>query len=70
MMAFAPTRQVLRELFGWAPAPRSILRMIDTVGAEARGFLEGPVNKALALERLLWRLQAAAGTRSRESIRE
>jgi len=40
MMAFAPTRQVLRELFGWAPAPRSILRMIDTVGAEARGFLE------------------------------
>ena len=35
MMAFAPTRQVFRELFGWAPAPRSVLRMIDTVGAEA-----------------------------------
>ena len=40
MMAFAPTRQILRDLLGWAPAPRSVLRMIDMVGAEARGFLE------------------------------
>jgi hypothetical protein len=40
LMAFAPTRQVLRDLLGWAPAPRSVLRMVDAVGAEARGFLE------------------------------
>lgn len=40
MMAFLPTRQVLRDLLGWAPAPRSVLRMVDTVGAEARGFLD------------------------------
>lgn len=40
LMAFSPTRQILRDLLGWAPAPRSILRMVDTVGAEARGFLE------------------------------
>jgi hypothetical protein len=40
LMAFAPTRQLLRDLLGWAPAPRSVLRMVDAVGAEARGFLE------------------------------
>jgi hypothetical protein len=40
LMAFAPTRQTLRDLVGWAPAPRSVLRMVDTVGAEAKGFLE------------------------------
>ena len=40
LMAFAPTRQILRDLLGWAPAPRSVLRMVDTVGAEVRGFLE------------------------------
>ena len=39
MMAFLPTRQVLRELLGWAPAPRSVLRMVDSVGAQARAFL-------------------------------
>jgi hypothetical protein len=40
MMAFLPTRQVLRDLLGWTPAPRSVLRMVDAVGAEARPFLE------------------------------
>ena len=40
MMAFLPTRETLRDLLGWAPAPRSVLRMVDTVGAEARAFLE------------------------------
>jgi hypothetical protein len=40
LMAFLPTRQTLRELLGWAPAQRSVLRMVDTVGAEVRGFLE------------------------------
>src|SRR5271154_2620663 len=42
MMAFLPTRQTLRDLLGWAPAPRSVLRIIDTLGAEARGSLEQP----------------------------
>jgi len=40
MMAFLPTRQVLRDLLGWAPAPRSVLRMVDALGAEAKGFLD------------------------------
>jgi hypothetical protein len=40
MMAFAPARQMLRDLLGWAPAPRSVLRMVDTIGAQARPFLE------------------------------
>jgi hypothetical protein len=40
LMAFSPTRQILRDLLGWAPAPRSVLRMVDTVGARARGFME------------------------------
>lgn len=40
MMAFAPTRQTLRDLLGWAPAPRSVLRMVDAVGAAAPGFLD------------------------------
>src|ERR1035438_6611778 len=40
LMAFSPTRQTLRDLLGWAPAPRSVLRMVDAVGAEARGFLQ------------------------------
>jgi len=52
--------------------PLNIPALFDALDLvrEARGFFEGPVNKALALERLLWRLQAAAGTRSRDSIRE
>lgn len=40
MMAFLPTRQVFAELLGWAPAQRSVLRMVDTVGAQARDYLE------------------------------
>jgi len=40
LMAFAPARQLLRDLLGWAPAPRSVLRMVDAVGAQARPFLE------------------------------
>jgi hypothetical protein len=40
LMPFAPARQLLRDLFGWSPAPRSVLRIVDTVGAQARGFLE------------------------------
>jgi hypothetical protein len=40
LMAFSLTRQMLRDLLGWAPAPRSVLRRVDAVGAKARGFLE------------------------------
>ena len=40
LMAFAPARQMLRDLLGWTPAPRSVLRMVDTIGAQARPFLE------------------------------
>ena len=36
---------------------------------EARRQLEGPVNKSLVLERLLWQLQAAS-VRVRESDRQ
>jgi hypothetical protein len=36
LMAFLPTRQTLRELLGWAPAPRSVLRMVDTGVDHAR----------------------------------
>lgn len=43
MMAFLPTRQILRDLLGWAPAPRSVLRMVDAIGKEARPFLEQAV---------------------------
>ena len=38
-MAFAPARALLHGLFGWAPSPRAVLRMVDAVGAEARPFL-------------------------------
>ncbi len=48
---------------------RALFESLDLV-REARGFAESPVNKALLLERLLWRLLAVAGTRARESIRE
>jgi DNA polymerase-3 subunit delta' len=67
----------LRELRAGAHLPprgmplnmRALFEALDLV-REARGFVESPVNKALVLERLLWRLPAVAGTRPRESIRE
>jgi len=31
LMAFLPTRETLRSLLGWAPAPRSVLRMVDAL---------------------------------------
>lgn len=40
LMAFLPARQTLRDLVGWAPAPRSVLRMVDATGARARAFME------------------------------
>jgi DNA polymerase III subunit delta' len=43
---------------------RTLFEVLDLV-REARSFVESPVNKALVLERLLWRLPAIAGTRGR-----
>lgn len=40
MMAFGQARQMFQAVYGWAPASRSVLRMVDTVGAHARGFLD------------------------------
>lgn len=39
-MAFGAARKLLSSLFGWAPSPRAILRMVDAAGAEARPFLD------------------------------
>ena len=39
-MAFASVRQTWREVYGWAPAPLAILRMVDAVGDAARPFME------------------------------
>lgn len=48
---------------------RALFETLDLV-REARSFVESPVNKALLLERLLWRLPAIASTRARESTRK
>jgi DNA polymerase-3 subunit delta' len=48
---------------------RTLFEVLDLV-REARGLVESPVNKALLLERLLWRLPGVAGARVRESNRE
>jgi hypothetical protein len=39
-MAFASARETFRETYEWAPSSRATLRMVDTVGGEARAFLE------------------------------
>ena len=39
-MAFAGARETFRETYEWAPSPRATLRMVDTLGEEARAFLE------------------------------
>jgi hypothetical protein len=39
-MAFASARDVFRDFFGWSPSSRSVLRMVDAVGLEARPFLD------------------------------
>ncbi len=39
-MAFAPARSTFRNFCEWSPSQRAVLRMVDAVGAEARGFLE------------------------------
>ena len=39
-MASGVARETYREIYEWAPSPRAVLRMVDAVGARARGFLE------------------------------
>ncbi len=40
MLAFGTARRLFAEFHEWAPSSRATLRMVDTVGAEARGFLD------------------------------
>jgi hypothetical protein len=40
MLAFGNARRLFAEFHEWTPSPRSTLRMVDAVGAEARGFLD------------------------------
>ncbi len=39
-MAFASARATFASTYEWTPSPRATLRMVDTVGDEARTFLE------------------------------
>jgi hypothetical protein len=40
LMAFSASRGLMRSLFAWAPSSRSVLRIVDAVGAQARPFLD------------------------------
>lgn len=40
LMAFGSARRLFAEFHDWAPSSRATLRMVDTVGSEARGFLD------------------------------
>lgn len=40
LMAFASARQLFAQFHGWAPSTRSTLRMVDSVGAQAKAFLD------------------------------
>ncbi|HKY35542.1 MAG TPA: hypothetical protein VJN18_06380 [Polyangiaceae bacterium] len=40
LLAFGTARRVFAESHEWAPSSRATLRMVDAVGAEARGFLD------------------------------
>jgi hypothetical protein len=40
LMAFETARRVFGGFHEWAPSSRAVLRMVDAVGAEARGFLD------------------------------
>jgi hypothetical protein len=39
-MSFGSVRREWREIYEWAPSSRSVLRMVDAVGEQARPFLE------------------------------
>lgn len=40
MMAFATAGSVFKQFHEWMPSPRAVLRMVDAIGSQARGFLE------------------------------
>ncbi len=40
LMSYATARAQFRETYEWAPSPRAAMRMVDAVGARARGFIE------------------------------
>lgn len=40
LMAFAASRTLMKSLFAWAPSSRSVLRIVDAIGTQARPFLE------------------------------
>ena len=40
LMAFAASRGLMKSLFSWAPSSRSVLRIVDAVGLQARPFME------------------------------
>jgi hypothetical protein len=40
VMAFGSSRELFAQFHGWAPSTRTTLRMVDTVGGEARAFLD------------------------------
>lgn len=39
-MAFATARETFRQTHEWTPSPRSLMRMVDAVGEQARPFIE------------------------------
>lgn len=43
LMAFGTARRLFAEFHEWAPSSRATLRMVDAVGAKARGFLDTAV---------------------------
>jgi hypothetical protein len=40
LMAFGTARRLFAEFHEWAPSSRATLRMVDAVGAQAKGFLD------------------------------
>lgn len=40
LMAFATARRTFAQFHDWSPSTRATLRMVDAVGAQARGFLD------------------------------
>lgn len=39
-MAFRTARKLFKSVWGWCPSPRATMRMIDTLGASARAFVD------------------------------
>jgi len=45
-MAFANARETFGDIFEWAPCSRTVLRIVDSIGEHARGFLEDSASPA------------------------